>query len=985
MRAGGGQNTNPGEGNSASNISKIMGRLTKEFGQAHTDMKKDVKIANAGEKNLSKIDKAKHYTGKAVKHYGGAGARVAGHGARGTMKLAVKGLDSARDADKVNVLFWMTLVFHFFDAVLGFGMTFLRFILYILITLYAWMSVFSQEGVDFKALPGPLIVSLVAFIVPFAKLIPFVNAYVPASAIFDYFIIFFPIWPIYLAFWIGGTKTLIFFQTFFIGFWLVVAIPFVIAKADVWGLDKYAPRVEVRESFNNLKDFIWENLKTIWEGLRQTPTRLSQAWETQIALATGDYYTGRVDENENEPLGVYIENIKLGDPQVDEDEPVSVFALMKGKNLDPRYPLTITVRCLADGGRRPTYLRPKSNYKVDTIVEADLDCGFAKGLLGAGNKKIVFIAGFNFSTMAYVKSYFIDRENMRALVREDIDVFDHYGVKDKNPQSIFTNGPVMIGMQVTNPPVQLDMGNTDLSSSGQTMTLGITVDNRWEGLIRKVNELIIIMPDLFTLAYDDSKEGDNQSGLRCGGYVFRTCENYKNIHKDKEIIECRDREDNTNVYVLDQNGTNPNLGSVDVFKTLRCGIGIPDPKKVLGGVPMSTHYFKVTTRYAYTLTKSIMVKINEVEMGYKEVSKYTSSIWKGITINKDAGEPVDKVKESYPRYQPMIKRYVLSDKPDDFKTIEMEALIAAIITHTNGMFTDNDDDGVPDYIGNCLRYVVDFPDGKNPKGVGDNSNRLDPEGDLPGELKCISGNLKEALEKAHEEKDPRTATSISDDAVKHAIGLYYDNTNSEGAEPDGDRQKFVDGVFEQFEKWKNALAEPDTSTGASSSGPTPADASGLEAKIATYDSFISSAASKFGLEAKLIKAVIAQESAGNPDATSSAGARGLMQIMQTTGLAEVNNRFSADVGGPFTWDDMLDPEKNILTGSVYLKKACLDRFDGNIPLALAAYNGGPTKVEKECCSGNQRPCQEFDSCKAQLPSETQNYVVKVLSYYQAFT
>jgi len=98
-----------------------------------------------------------------------------------------------------------------------------------------------------------------------------------------------------------------------------------------------------------------------------------------------------------------------------------------------------------------------------------------------------------------------------------------------------------------------------------------------------------------------------------------------------------------------------------------------------------------------------------------------------------------------------------------------------------------------------------------------------------------------------------------------------------------------------------------------------------------FDPYIDHAAAKFRLRPELIKAVIKAESNFNPKAVSSAGAKGLMQLMDSTAL---------EMGV----DNVFSPGQNIDAGARYLRKM-IDRF-GDIKIALAAYNAGPAAVEK---------------------------------------
>ncbi len=106
----------------------------------------------------------------------------------------------------------------------------------------------------------------------------------------------------------------------------------------------------------------------------------------------------------------------------------------------------------------------------------------------------------------------------------------------------------------------------------------------------------------------------------------------------------------------------------------------------------------------------------------------------------------------------------------------------------------------------------------------------------------------------------------------------------------------------------------------------------IKARIRKYSPYIASAARRYHLDPDLIHAVILAESAYQPRARSPKGAIGLMQLMpQTARRLGVNN----------PWD----PKQNIRGGAAYLR-SLLDRYQGDLKLALAAYNAGENAVER---------------------------------------
>ncbi|MGL4741545.1 MAG: lytic transglycosylase domain-containing protein [Sarcina sp.] len=130
--------------------------------------------------------------------------------------------------------------------------------------------------------------------------------------------------------------------------------------------------------------------------------------------------------------------------------------------------------------------------------------------------------------------------------------------------------------------------------------------------------------------------------------------------------------------------------------------------------------------------------------------------------------------------------------------------------------------------------------------------------------------------------------------------------------------------------------------------------------IERINTAIERASKKYGVDKQLIRAIIKAESNFNPKVTSHAGAQGVMQIMP------FNFKMLGITNG-------YDIEQNI-NGGVKLLKQYLDKFGGNVEMALMAYNGGPGTMQKRGVISSK------DLYK--MPKETQNYVPKVLKFYR---
>lgn len=146
-----------------------------------------------------------------------------------------------------------------------------------------------------------------------------------------------------------------------------------------------------------------------------------------------------------------------------------------------------------------------------------------------------------------------------------------------------------------------------------------------------------------------------------------------------------------------------------------------------------------------------------------------------------------------------------------------------------------------------------------------------------------------------------------------------------------------------------------TSDRASLQGASPGSRASAEDEARRFAFLIERASRAHGVDAALVHAVILAESSYNPDARSPAGAAGLMQLMPLTAKH-------------YGVVDLFDPNQNIQGGVKFLRDL-LRQFDGNIELALAAYNAGTTAVIR---AGHRVPPL----------AETQAYVPKVIDHYR---
>lgn len=226
------------------------------------------------------------------------------------------------------------------------------------------------------------------------------------------------------------------------------------------------------------------------------------------------------------------------------------------------------------------------------------------------------------------------------------------------------------------------------------------------------------------------------------------------------------------------------------------------------------------------------------------------------------------------------------------------------------------------------------------------------------------GSEKNQINLNQAEKNVRIVLQILVDLFDH-FEKKEDSVEKKGTAPVLDAEKLIAAVRKPEKKSKanKGKKQPDvvekvlTASALISSGKKgkKKHSDKLETKMAKLDQIIAEAAQVNGIDPLLVKAVGKVESNLDPKAVSAKGAKGVMQIMP------INYRHM-DI-------DPFDPVENIHAGARLLSDN-LYEFDGNVRLALAAYNAGPTKVRQ----------------KKRVPNngETKEYVEKVLKTYKEY-
>lgn len=476
----------------------------------------------------------------------------------------------------VATLFWFSVLLHIVLMAVWFLLNINQNTLfYLFITVYAFIAirafwVFRREGEldDAKSMVIVIIVGIFYTLLPFfLYLIPPVQM-TASTTLYDWVvfaIIVFPIWPIYL-----GLKANIGFIHFYINLWIVVFLIVLILgvglKLRPGQFITFGGRLEATQA-TNVFNFLRDEFKQIGTTLLKQfkPT----AWADYFWNATGmNYYFGMVENNKNTPVGLYLLNVRPADKYFYEGSPVIVWADIRGKSfLDE---ITVIPSCYID--KKGYGIAKPPSFSILGEEHNTLSCEFTN--LSRGSYQARVGATFNFETWAYVTYTFVDIEMKRSYELQGKSINTELDI-DMMPASVYTNGPVMLGMSsMVDQPVGIDV-----KYNTREPILGVTLDNAWsEGKIGRVDEFIIMVPGDFELKDCDRGKPDAIPGDGYANYSFRR----------EQLGDPR-----------------------ATFQSITCRLHIKDPAKLLGGTPKVDKTFIARARYIYALEKSLRLTVRE--------------------------------------------------------------------------------------------------------------------------------------------------------------------------------------------------------------------------------------------------------------------------------------------------------------------------------------------------------------------------------------
>ena len=394
---------------------------------------------------------------------------------------------------------------------------------------------------------------------------------------------FYPLWFILVEPISPLIKTI---RSWTFGFWSIIGFMALFAVAHAGNLQDI-PMLQGEHQTNILgaMNSLINLVKNVTGGFIEKLGKLcfcgaTSSFKKMMSYAAGEEYYEGEEEQTKEDYGVFIEDLEPSSANIQEGDQINIWGFVRVQMAEEQ-DREVELECNSENKENPgTYIQGDINPQKFLSIGndyKDLSCRFDENAFKEGYRKINFLVKYDFSTSSRIKMYFTDQERKDTMRREGIDILDEYGITDKNPIAIYTNGPIHLG--ISSPPMPIGLEET---SSENGPTIGFTLEMKWEGKIKKINDLKLYLPKGLEL---NSKSCD---------YEFST---------PKE-------EDSFYVYQINKQINPEGIGD---YLTLKCRTKIKDKNLLIGDVPVSTKYVKVFANYEFKHEESIGIDIQEKE------------------------------------------------------------------------------------------------------------------------------------------------------------------------------------------------------------------------------------------------------------------------------------------------------------------------------------------------------------------------------------
>ena len=388
-------------------------------------------------------------------------------------------------------------------------------------------------------------------------------------------------------------------------FYVAYAFTLVISFSDLSSQLDSGQKTQAIEAFQ----VTWEKIKNIYF---ETETAAREGInDTKNTLTGQDYYTAQVDQNAKEKLGVYMEDLKPASDYFMTEEKALIEGKLTAKSIDGEVKIKSLV-CLTDqtenrkkqtiaGSINPNATEENPLIVYNTRTESfgcEIPRDYPNVKFMPGTKNVVVRAEFDFKTSAYLKSYFKEKSQLMQMYSEGIDPFEQLGIKDKNPVTVYTNGPIKLAFGMRGAMIDLDS-----TKPTEELPLVFIINNDWQGKITDIKKIYFILPKGMTLKTDEGKP------TYCFGYTL-TQADCSNVNDDQNEW-CS--AENFNIYEYDGTAEGKkitdNSKAIEKEQRMLCRVNV-ETAQILGeDMPYMTQYVRAIMDYSYQLQKSVSITV----------------------------------------------------------------------------------------------------------------------------------------------------------------------------------------------------------------------------------------------------------------------------------------------------------------------------------------------------------------------------------------